>query len=175
MLRKISMLFVFALVGATVALAQNPHARFDGRSTITVAVDGFTCNNNQGVIPALSWSFGVSNPTVVSAGGGAGAGKAHLSDLSVSRRADGCSPLLFAASVTGKIFKSVTVVQQDVQKDDIFTVTLQDVIISSFQLGGDHSNEVPSEQIGFSYEKICVADNGTGTKACWDLTQQRAF
>jgi len=54
MLRKISMLFVFALVGATVALAQNPHARFDGRSSITVAVDGFTCNNNQGVIPALS-------------------------------------------------------------------------------------------------------------------------
>jgi type VI protein secretion system component Hcp len=52
---------------------------------------------------------------------------------------------------------------------------MQDVIISSFQLGGDHSNEVPSEQIGFSYEKICVADNGTGTKACWDLTKAVAF
>jgi len=162
------------MLATVVALAQNGRGH-DNHSSITVAVDGFTCNNNQGVIPALSWSFGVSNPTQVSTGGGAGAGRAHLTDLSVSRRADGCSPLLFAASVTGKIFKSVTIVQQDIQKDDTFTVTLDDVIISSFQLGGDHSGEVPSEQIGFSYEKICVADNGTGTKACWDLTQGRAF
>ena len=175
MLKKTSMLFVFALMGAAVATAQNPHARLDGRSTITVAVDGFTCNNNQGTIPALSWSFGVTTPTQTNTGGGSGAARANLSDLSVTRRADGCTPLLFAASVSGKVFKSVTLVQQDQQKDDTFTVTLQDVIISSYQLGGDHGNEVPSEQIGFSYEKICVADNGTGTKACWDLTQARAF
>jgi type VI secretion system Hcp family effector len=175
MLRKLSMLLVFALVGAAGALAQNPRGRSDGRSTITVAVDGFTCNNNQGTIPALSWSFGVTTPTQTNTGGGGSAGKANLSDLSLTRRADGCTPFLFAASVTGKIFKTVTVVQQDQQKDDTFTVTLQDVIISSYQLGGDHGNEVPSEQIGFSYEKICVADNGSGTKACWDLAQQRAF
>ncbi len=173
--RKLSMLLVFTLVGTAVALAQSPRTRTDGRSTITVAVDGFTCNNNQGTIPALSWNFGVTTPVQTNTGGGSGAGKANLSDLTVSRRADGCTPLLFAASVTGKIFKTVTVVQQDQQKDDTFTVTLQDVIISSFQLGGDHGNEVPSEQIGFSYEKICVADNGTGSKACWDLTQARAF
>jgi len=174
MFKKISMLFVFTLLGAVTALAQNGRGR-DGHSAITVAVDGFTCNNSQGVIPALSWSFGVSNPTQATTGGGTASGKAHLTDVSVSRRADGCSPLLFAASVTGKVFKSVTITQQDIQKDDTFTVTLQDVILSSFQLAGDHSNEVPSEQIGFSYEKICVADNGTDTKACWDLTQARQF
>ncbi|HST12528.1 MAG TPA: type VI secretion system tube protein Hcp [Terriglobales bacterium] len=175
MQRRLSMLFVFTLIGGAVALAQNPHARPDGRSTITVAVDGFTCNNNQGTIPALSWSFGVTTPVQTNTGGSGGRAKANLSDLSVTRRADGCTPLLFAASVSGKVFNSVTVMQQDTQKDDTFTVTLSDVIISSYQLGGDHGNEVPSEQIGFSYEKICVADNGTGTKACWDMTQARAF
>src|SRR5262249_11257668 len=61
MFKKISTLFVFTMLGAVVALAQNGRGH-DGRSPITVAVDGFTCNNNQGVIPALSWSFGVSNP-----------------------------------------------------------------------------------------------------------------
>jgi len=170
--RKISRLFVFTILCAVTALAQNDRGR-DGRSTIAVAVDGFTCNNNQGVIPTLSWSFGVSNPTQAGTGGGTVSGKGHLTDVSVSRRADSCSPLLFAASVTGKIFKSVTITQQDIQEDDTFTVTLLDGIISSFQLGGDHSNEVPSEQIGFSYEKICVANHGTGTKACRDLTQAR--
>jgi type VI secretion system secreted protein Hcp len=172
MLRNTAVLLVLTLACASLALGQEGRGRLQGRSTILVTVDGFTCNNNSGTIPALSWSFGVTTPN---SGGGAGAGKANLSDLNVTRRADSCTPLLFAASVSGKIFKQVTVVQQDVQKDDTFTVTLQDVMISSFQLGGDHSSEVPSEQIGFSYEKICVADNGTGTKACWDLTQGKAF
>jgi len=63
MLKKISILFVFTLLGATIALAQNGRGRLDGRSTINITVDGFTCNNNQGVIPALSWSFGVTTPT----------------------------------------------------------------------------------------------------------------
>lgn len=174
MLKNTAALLVLTLACASLALAQDPRGRFQGRSTILVTVEGFTCNNNSGTIPALSWSFGVTTPNS-GGGGGAGVGKANLSDLNVTRRADGCTPLLFAASVSGKIFKQVTVVQQDAQKDDTFTVTLQDVMISSFQLGGDHSNEVPSEQIGFSYEKICVADNGTGSKACWDLTQAKAF
>src|SRR5262249_46251051 len=71
--------------GPVTALAQNGRGR-DGRSTIAVAVDGFTCNNNQGVIPALSWSFGVSNPTQASTGLGTVSGKGHLTDVSVSRR-----------------------------------------------------------------------------------------
>ncbi len=125
MLKKISMLFLFTLLGTMAALAQNGRGHLDSRSAINVTVDGFTCNNNQGVIPALSWSFGVTTPTQVNTGGGGVSGKANLSDLSVTRRADGCTPLLFAASVSGKVFKSVTIVQQDTQKDDTFTVTLQ--------------------------------------------------
>jgi type VI secretion system Hcp family effector len=175
MLKKTSMMFVFILLGTMAALGQNGRGHLDNRSAINITVDGFTCNNNQGVIPALSWSFGVTTPTQTNTGGGGVSGRANLSDLSVTRRADGCTPLLLAASVSGKVFKSVTIVQQDVQKDDTFSVTLQDVIISSYQLGGNHSDEVPSETIGFSYEKICVADNGTGSKGCWDLTQGRAF
>jgi type VI protein secretion system component Hcp len=175
MLKKILVLFVLALTCASVALAQDARARLQGRSTISVTVDGFTCNNNSATIPALSWSFGVSTPTQTNTGGGGSIARANLSDLNVTRRADGCTPFLFAASVSGKSFNHVTIVQQDTQKDDTFTVTLTKVLISSYQLGGDHSNEVPSEQIGFSYEGICVADTGTGNKSCWDLTQGKPF
>src|SRR5262249_40824653 len=104
MFKRIATLFVFTTLGAVTALAQNGRGH-DNRSAITVTVDGFTCNNNQGVIPALSWSFGVSNPTSGTTGTGTGSGRAHLTDVSITRRADGCSPLLFAASVTGKNFK----------------------------------------------------------------------
>jgi hypothetical protein len=51
MLKKTSMMFVFILLGTMAALAQNGRGHFDGHSTINMTVDGFTCNNNQGVIP----------------------------------------------------------------------------------------------------------------------------
>ena len=178
MFRKILLLFVAASLSATAAFAQDAQARarFQGKSSIAVTIDGLTCNNSQGTFPALSWSFGVSQPAdVTGAGGGSGAGKATLTDVKITRRADSCSPILFGASVRGNIFRQVTIVQQDTQKEDTFTVTLNDVLISSFQLGGDSTHEVPAEQVGFSFSKICFADSGTGTKFCWDLAQNRAF
>ena len=174
MFRKILVLCTLAAGLAGTAFAQNGQGRGQ-RSNLAVTIDGFTCNNGQGTIPALSWSFGVSTPESVNTGGGAVTGKAQLTNVSVNRRADGCTPKLFGASVTGEAFKQVTIVQQDTAKDDTFTVTLTDVLISSYQLGGDSGHEVPSEQIGFSYRKICVADTGTGSKSCWDLVLGRAF
>ena len=176
MLRKVLLLFVAICLSAMFAVSQDgqTRAKFQGRSSIAVTIDGLTCNNSQGTIPALSWNFGVSQPADTT-GGGSGVGKASLTDVKITRRADSCTPILFGASVKGNIFRQVTIVQQDTQKDDTFTVTLSDVIISSFQLGGDASHEVPAEQIGFSFSKICVADTGTGTKSCWDLTTGRAF
>ena len=176
MLRKILLMFVASATFVAPSFAQDAQARarFQGKSSIAVTIDGLTCNNSQGTIPVLSWSFGVTQSSSTGSGG-TGAGKANLTDVTVTRRADSCTPVLFGASVTGKIFKQVTIVQQAVQKDDIFTVTLSDVLISSFQLGGDQSHEVPTEQIGFSFDKICVADTGTGSKACFDLRLQRTF
>ena len=175
MLRKILVLFAVSSFLAGAAFAQNGRGRFETKSTVSVTIEGLTCDGSQGTIPALSWSFGVTVPTTGGAAGGAITGKAVLSDLNVTRRADGCTPTLFAASVTERVFKQVTIVQQDTQKDDVFTVTLQDVIISNYQLGGDQSNEVPSEQLGFNYRKICVADSGTGSKGCWDSGLGKAF
>jgi type VI protein secretion system component Hcp len=174
MLRKILVLGAIALSWSAASFAQNGQGHFQ-KSTIAVTIDGFTCNNGQGTIPALSWSFGVTTPESSTTGGGGGSAKAHLSDLSVSRKADACTPTLFAEAVKGSHSKQVTIVEQDAQKDDIFTVTLMDVAISSYQLGGDAGHEVPMEQIGFNYRKICVADTGTGSKSCWDLVTAQSF
>ncbi len=177
MLRRMLLLtLATTLLGAS-SLAQNGQGRgrFEPKSTIAVTVDGLTCNNGQGTIPALTWNFGVTVATSGTTGSGGGTGKADLSDLVVTRRADGCTPVLFEDVVTGRHINKVTIVQQDSQKDDIFTVTLQDVIISSYQLGGDQSSELPVEHVGFNFAKICVADSVTGTKACWDLRTARTF
>lgn len=173
MVRKILVVFAMSSVLTSAAFAQNGRGRFETKSTVSVTIDGLTCDSSQGTIPALSWAFGVTVPTT--AGTGVVTGKAMLSDVNVTRRADSCTPILFGAAVTNKPFKQVTIVQQDTQKDDVFTLTLQEVTISSYQLGGDQSNEVPAEQVGFSYRKICVADSVTGSKGCWDLQLGRTF
>jgi len=177
MQRKILVLLTTTAVLAIGAFGQDTpvQARFQERSSIEVTLDGLTCNNSQGTIPALSWSFGVTTPGGTTTGGGVSAGKPNLTALSVNRRADSCTPVLFGAAVIGKDFKQVTIVEQDKQKDDTFTVTLTDAVIASYQLGGEESQEVPSEQIGFTFRKICVADTGTGSKSCWDLTKGTTF
>ncbi len=176
MLKKMVLVCLLMSLFSAKSRAQNGQARGHNnqKSTIAVTLDGITCNNGQGTIPALTWSFGVNAP-VSTTGSGGGATKATLSDVNITRRADGCTPVLFEDVVTGRRINKVTIVQQDTQKDDVFTVTLQDVIISSYQIGGDQGSELPTEKIGFNFAKICIADQGTSTKTCWDLQSARTF
>lgn len=159
------LLFVFAMCVA--ASAQN--GRSFNRSTITVSVDGLNCSTTlgTGVFPALSWTFEASDMLGTGGAGGAVAGKATVSAVKISKRADGCSPRLFADVVSGKLMKTVTIVQENT-RSEIFTVTLSDVIISSYQIGGDQSGELPAEQISFSFSKICLADSQSGNKTCYN-------
>jgi type VI protein secretion system component Hcp len=82
---------------------------------------------------------------------------------------------LFAAVAEGKHLQKVTIVQQDNNKDDVFSVTLEDVVIANYELGGDISQEVPSEKIAFNFAKVLITDTITGTKFGWDLKQGRTF
>lgn len=184
-MRKISWVIFWAVVLGTAAWAQNgPGHELQKRSTITVTVlmsssTPLNCTTSlgTGLFPALSWSFGATTPTstIGSGGGGGVGGKTTFSDLVVTKRTDSCTPLLFAAVAEGKHIYKVTIVQQDNNKDDVFSVALEDVVISSYQLSGEISQEVPSEQIAFSFAKILITDTITGTKFGWDLKQGRTF
>lgn len=167
------LLFVFTMFVA--ASAQNERSL--NRSTITVTVDGLNCSTSlgTGVFPALAWSFGATDTlSTGGTGGGGSAGKATVTTLNVSKRADTCSPLLFADVVSGRHIKTVTVVQENT-RSEAFTVTLSDVIVSSYQLGGDQSSVLPTEQISFNFSKICLADSQSGTKTCYSLLTGTTF
>lgn len=165
-MKKVAVLLcLFAMCMA--ASAQT--GRSFNRSTITVSVEGLNCSTNlgTGVFPALSWSFGATNPVNTSTGGGIDAGKASVSSVVVSKRADGCSPRLFAEVVKGTRTKTVTIVQENT-RTETFTVTLSNVVISSYQIGGDQSGELPTEQVSFTFSQICLADSQNGTKTCYN-------
>lgn len=160
------LLFVFAICVA--ASAQN--GRSANRSSIVVTVDGLNCSTSlgTGIFPALAWSFGATDSFSTGGTGSGGlAGKVVVSSLNVSKRADSCSPRLFADVVTGRHIKTVTIVQENT-RSDAFTVTLSDVVVSSYQLGGTESTELPTEQIAFGFSRICLTDSQSGTKTCYN-------
>ena len=167
------LLFVLAMIAT--ASAQND--RPANRSAITVAVDGLNCSTTlgTGAFPALAWSFNATDAlSTGGTGGGGSASKTTVSSLTVSKRADNCSPLLFADVVSGRHIKTVTIVQEN-NRNEVFTVTLSNAIISNYQLGGDQSSSLPTEQIAFSFSKICLADSQSGTKACYNSQTGAGF
>lgn len=165
-MKKGVLLFVFAMCVA--ASAQN--GRSANRSSIVVTVDGLNCSTSlgTGVFPALAWSFGATD-SLGSGGTGSGGsvGKVAVSNLNVSKRADSCSPRLFGDVVSGRHVKTVTIVQENT-RSEAFTVTLSDVIVTGYQLGGTESTELPTEQISFAFSKICLTDGQSGTKTCYN-------
>jgi len=183
---RTSLFSVAILLLAMSAIAQNspapdptfqPGAGYGANVTIAVTVDGLTCTTSagSGAFSAQAWSFGgTQTSTGVGSGSGAGAGKASLSSLNIAKNADACSPALFTALVSGKAFKSLTVVQSS-NKEEVFTVTLSEVFISSYQLVGDLMHSLPTEQISFTFSKITFTDPQSGAKSSWNTTTNTSF
>jgi type VI protein secretion system component Hcp len=170
---KSVLLFVLAICVA--ASAQN--GRSGNRSSIVVTVDGLNCSTSlgTGAFNALAWSFGATDATSSGGSGSGGStGKVALSTLTVSKRADTCSPRLFADVVLGRHIKTVTIVQENTH-NEAFTVTLSDAIVSGYQLGGTESSELPTEQIAFEFSKICLTDVQSGTKTCYNPATGTTF
>lgn len=140
------------------------------QSSITLAVSSLPCNTpvGSGAFHVLSWSWGASNPITLGSSGGVVAGRPSVSGLVITKRFDECSPSLFQAVATGKLFKTVTLTQQDSNGNVVTTVTLTNAIVSSWQVAGAVNQELPSESASFDFEKVCVSDTASGTTVCYD-------
>jgi type VI secretion system secreted protein Hcp len=108
-------------------------------------------------IEIMSWSWGATNPTTI-VGMGMSAGKVSVSDLSFTKRVDKSSPKLLELCVTGKHVKQATLYcsKQTGGKtpEDFLTIKLQEVYVSSYQVGGSHHEDVGTESLSLSYGVI---------------------
>ena len=103
-----------------------------------------------------SWSWGATNLGTMGSGGGGGAGKADFSDITISKTVDKSTPKLLKACATGLHIKSMILVSRKAggDKQEYLKVTLEDVLISSYQSSAGGGNPVPDESIGLNYGKI---------------------
>jgi type VI secretion system secreted protein Hcp len=129
-----------------------------------------------------SYSWGVANTGTSARGGGMGSGKANFQDFHFTKQIDMASPELMKLCATGKhIAKAVLHCRKAGGKqEEYLTVTFNDLLISSYQLGG--AGEAPSEQISFNFTKVKqeykeqTEKGATGKShfAEYDLKQQQA-
>jgi type VI secretion system secreted protein Hcp len=109
-------------------------------------------------IDVLAWSWGVSNSGNAQVGGGAGAGKVSVQDLSFTKYIDSAScPLLLAAS-NGKHYPQalLTVRKAGDKPVEYLKIKMEEVLITSLSTGGSGGEDRLTENVSLNFAKVSV-------------------
>ena len=117
-------------------------------------------------IEVLSFQHGMVQPSsaTASSSGGGTTERVQMHDLSITKLTDKASVALFQACASGKHFKTVTLEVDRAGGDKLkyMEIKMEQVVISSVQVGGSHGAGEPTESVSFNF--------GTAT---WTYTQQK--
>jgi type VI secretion system secreted protein Hcp len=104
-----------------------------------------------------SFSWGETQSGTFAVGGGGGSGKVSMQDFHFTMTVNKASPALFLACAQGDHIKNAILTCRKAGKDqqDFMKVTMNDVLVTSFQIGGAES-VVPTDQISLNFAKIEV-------------------
>jgi type VI secretion system secreted protein Hcp len=129
-------------------------------------------------IEVLSFSWGVSHaaPAVLHGGHGR-AGRAEPSDLSFLMRTSKASPTLMLACATGKHLKQGIFVIEKAGETPFpfYTLTLTDVLVSSFQASGSDGGDFPVESISLAFRTLRLKEVAQSPKGTPGDTVETAF
>lgn len=139
-------------------------------------VDGeSTDDRHKGEIEIESFSWGVSNPSSV--GGGGGAGKVQFQDFHFTTNMSKASPKLMLGTATGEHFKNAVLVGvKPGTQQEFFKIKLENVMVTSYNSAGNQGS-VPTDSFSLNFTKIEFeytpqnADGSMGSpvKAGYDL------
>jgi type VI secretion system secreted protein Hcp len=104
-----------------------------------------------------SFSWGETQSGTFAVGGGGGSGKVSMQDFHFTMTMNKASPALFLACAQGEHIKNAILTCRKAGKDqqEFMKVTMNDVLVSSFQIGGA-GGVVPTDQISLNFAKIEV-------------------
>jgi len=133
-------------------------------TTVPAAADTFikladykgdaTFKGHEGEVNVLSWGWSASQAR----SSGAAAGRATVSDLTITKNVDGTTPLLVEALLTGKVLPNATLTVVNTAGDRGATsirITLSNVFVSGVTVSpSTTSGGTPVEQISLSFGAI---------------------
>lgn len=126
-------------------------------------------------IEILSFSWGVAHPAPVTHGAHGRAARAQPSDVSFMVRSSVASPPLFLACATGRHLKQGIFVIETAgeQPFGFYTLTLTDVLVSSFQASG--SSEVPTDSFSLAFRTLRIKEIEQSPKGGIGASAEAAF
>ena len=115
-------------------------------------------SKHKGEIDVLAWSWGCSNSGSAHMGGGAGAGKANVQDLSLTKYIDKCSCSLLLACCKGTHYTDATLVVRKAggKPLEYLTITMSEVLVSAVSTGGSGGEDRLTENVTLNFAKVKV-------------------
>ena len=109
-------------------------------------------------IDILAWSWGVSNSGSAHVGGGMGAGKANVQDISVTKYIDKSSPDIMLACCNGKHYGSAQLIVRKAGENPLeyLTISMTDVLITAVSTGGSGGEDRLTENVTLNFAKVKV-------------------
>ena len=134
-----------------------------------------------GKTDVLAWSWGLSNSGSAHVGGGAGAGKVNVQDLSFTKYIDKASPDLMLACCNGKHYDTalLTVRKAGEKPLEYLKITMTELMVTSVSTGGSGGEDRLTENVTLNFAAVKVdyieqtATGGTGDKPSmnWNIAE----
>lgn len=132
-----------------------------------------------GWIDVLAWSWGASNSGSTHVLSGSGTGKANFQDISTTKYVDKSSTDLLKSTANGKHHaEAQLIVRKAGEKPvDYLTITMNDVLITSYSTGGSGGEDRLTENVTLNFGSVKVkyteqmTDGSTGDQPemGWDI------
>ena len=112
--------------------------------------------SHKGEIDILAWSWGSSNSGTTHMGGGGGAGKVSVQDMSVTKYVDNSSTDLMLACCNGKHLETIvlTVRKAGEKPLEYIVITMKDCLISSISTGGSGGEDRLTENVSINFASV---------------------
>jgi type VI secretion system secreted protein Hcp len=140
---------------------------------------------HKGEIDVLAWSWGGTQTANWHMGGGGGAGKVTVQNLSLTKYIDLASADLLLCLCNGKHISKGTLVVRKAGGDplDYLKVTMEDIIVTSVSTGGSGGNDRLTENVSLSFarvryrytEQLPTGGAGGQPEMGWDIAGNRKY
>ena len=138
-------------------------------------------STHKGEIDVLAWSWGASNSGSAHVGGGAGAGKVNVQDLSFTKYLDKSTPDLLLSTCNGKHWDQAVLVVRKAGETPLeyLKITMSEVLVTSISQGGSGGEDRLTENVTLNFAKVkvdYVEQSAKGAKGAtpsmgWDISQ----
>jgi type VI secretion system secreted protein Hcp len=112
---------------------------------------------HKGWIDIFSFSVGLSNQGAGHYGGGSGAGKGQISDISVSKQVDKSSATLYKFCFNGKHIKTGNIVMRKAAGDaalEYLKYDMDEVVVTAVSTSESAGGGIASESISLNFSKV---------------------